>query len=133
MAARAATPSPLLEYGVPTALIAGAVLAATWLPDPVQLLTPAVALACGAALRPRHVWIVWIAATLTFAAAVLLWLLLGYDLPKTTEPDTPAGFLAGAWLYPPYFAVVALAPLWLGRWLRGRFAPPQRTQPPPAA
>ena len=133
MAKRPDAPSPLLEYGVPTALIAAAALVALWLPDPIQVLIPAVALACGVALRPRRVWIVWIAVTVTFAAGVLIWLLLGKDLPKATEPITPSSFLAGAWIYLLFFAGTAMLPLWLGRWLRSRLALQQRTRPPSAA
>lgn len=125
MVTHADAPTALLRYGLPTALVAGATLAAVWLPDTSQLLIPAVALGCGAVLRPRHVWIIWIASTVAFAAAVIIWLLLGGTLPKATEPITPAGFLAGAWLYPPYLAVLALLPLWAGRWLRARFASPR--------
>lgn len=117
---RDVTRTAAVEYGVPSALIAASALPSIWLPDLLQLLIPAVALVCGLVLRPRRVWVVWLAATVAFVLVVLIWVLLGNDLPKATEPVTPSGVLTGAWVYLPYFAATALLPLWLGRWLRRR-------------
>ncbi len=118
---------------MPTALIAASALPSIWLADPLQLLIPAVAFACGLVLRPRRIWVVWLATTVAFVLAVLIWVLLGHDLPKATEPVTASGVLAGAWLYLPYFAATALLPLWLGRWLRGRRERARPSGPPAAA
>lgn len=69
---------------------------------------PAVAFAIGFALRPRHVWILWL------GSVVIEWVVVGY-MGKFNEPgggETVASIMieAFAWM-----AFGVLVPAWLGR------------------
>lgn len=76
---------------------------------------PIVAFVVGLALRPRHVWFVWL------GSVVILWLVMGlwgaYSDPGGGETVFSLILEAFVWMY---FGV--LLPVWLGRFIRNGIA-----------
>lgn len=72
---------------------------------------PLIAFAVGFALRPRHVWLLWL------GSFVIEWVVVGY-MGKFNEPgggETVASILIEA---PIWMAFGVLVPAWLGRFAR---------------
>jgi hypothetical protein len=74
------------------------------------LILPAVALAVGIILRPRHVWLIWL------GAVVIQWIAMGV-LGKYADPEdeTVLSLILEAFVW---MALGVLLPVWLGRTIR---------------
>ena len=112
------------RYVVPTVLLVAVMLALFELPDPFQLLLPLVAFGCGFLFRPRRTWVIWPAAWALFVVTGCVMLALGYEPPKAVQQVqvTVLGFILESPLYALYLAALALAPLWLGRYVAKRLS-----------
>jgi hypothetical protein len=116
------TQEDVATYGVPALLVAAVLVALHFVPDPFQLVLPVVAFAIGFVLRPRHVWIVWLASSLVFEILLAAAFIADYRPPKATDTGalTLGGFLLDTVLYAALNAVLTLLPLWFGRWAAHR-------------
>ena len=87
---------------------------------------PIVAFVIGLALRPRHVWLLWLGAVVVEWVTVIAW--GRYDVPGSGETLTSIMIEAFFWM-----ALGVLIPVWLGRLVRAGFqASPNPSQTPPA-
>jgi hypothetical protein len=92
---------------VPIGLV---VWASEWEDLPFVLILPVAAFVVGFALRPRHVWVVWL------GAVVIQWIAMGvFGKYSDPEGETVGSLIleAFAWM-----AMGVLVPMWLGRTLR---------------
>lgn len=116
-------PEVLVRHGVPVGLIIVITLSLFFIIDPFQLLLPVAALACGYVLRPRHLWVIWLASWVGFVTIFGVMVLLGFEPPKTPEQDLPitlGSFIFSSGIFIIYFGVLAVVPLWVGRYLASR-------------
>ncbi len=123
MVKRRVTSESLVTYGVPIGLTIAITLSLFFIIDPFQLLLPIAALACGYVLRPRHLWVIWLASWVGFAAIFGVMVLLGFEPPKTPEEELPitlGSFIFSAGMFIIYFGMLAVVPLWVGRYLANR-------------
>jgi hypothetical protein len=82
------------------------------------LVLPLAAFVVGAALRPRHVWLIWL------GAVVIQWIAMGV-LGKYSDPEdeTVLSLILEAF---PWMAIGVLLPVWLGRLAGGEIMRGQR-------
>ncbi len=111
------------EHWLIVALLAVPIVLATWM-SAIVWLVPLAAFVVGAALQPRHVWVVWL------GSVVVLWISLGvwevFNESTADDGETIVSVFFESFIF---MAGGVLLPTWIGR-LFHWFGEPEDHRPP---